>query len=1092
LSAKAPTKWRLTNKGDLLFIVGACAAYLVALRVGVYFDSGTEEIAGFWPAAGVLVAALLLRPKIQPLILAAAFVTNTSVEWFSTGSLADSIGYSLPNLAECWLAAWLIVRLAGPRPTMARLREVIGTVASAMIAGAVGSLWSAGVNRVLGHAATQFSFVWWFADALSILFLVPIAMAISDPLRELPKSRITWASGARVLSLGAALAVAMIVVMRLDIQPEIAAALRPFIVVVPLLWAAVEFETIGVALLALLGASVTIYQTARGSGLFAFTADSRTNAVLRAQLFWATSFTITMVIASILREMNAARKRQGEAEDALRLSEERSRFALESTSDALLDWNLQSGTIYVSSKFFTMLGYEPGEFEPTEAKLRSMIHLEDAATDLRSIATSGQAGVSRIENEYRVQTKQGSWIWIQNRGRFVQRDQDGAPTRFVGALLDITERKQAEDALARSEQQLRLFVQHAPAAIAMFDRDMRYLVVSQRHLQDNHLGEQNLIGRSHYEVIPDLPERWKQVHQRCLNGAVEKNDEDSFLHPDGTEDWVHWEIRPWYTGSGAVGGIILFSELLTEKKKAEKALQRESEFRHVSLESAALGAWDYHFDTGAVFWDERCRNMFGIKQGDQFDYDEATARIHPDDRAATREAVTMVISGANQGYYRREFRVVWEDASVHWVASYGQVYFEGEGANRKAARFLGVNIDITDRKNAEEEKRSLEAQLRQAQKMEAVGRLASGVAHDFNNLLMIIRSYTEILQEKLHASDSLNRYVDEVLKAADRAASLTGQMLAFSRKQMLSPVVLDLNTVVRETGAMLQRLIGEDIEFHLNIEESLWKIQADADQIGQVLMNLSVNARDAMPQGGILTIATSNVTVDESSFGACPSYVAPHDYAQLTITDTGVGMSHEVLEHMFEPFYTTKIVGKGTGLGLSTVYGIVKQSGGYVWATSEPEEGTCFTIYLPRREDHGVVVLPAGVLQPQRGTETLLVVEDEDSLRESICEFLRGLGYTVLSAESGQRALAISQQHAGAIDLLVSDVVMPRMSGGELSQLLEAQRPQLKTVFMSGYSDDAVVRHGVTEAGVLFLQKPFSLSLLARKVRTALESPKAV
>lgn len=1225
MSAPVQAKWRPVNKGDGLFILGACAAYLIALRLGLYFLSGPEEIAAFWPAAGVLAAALLLRRDIQPILLVVALAANLSVEFVSTRSVVDSFAYSLPNLAECWIAAWLIVRLAGPHPTMARLREVIGIATAALIAGATGSFLSAIVARVLGHSATHFSYVWWFADALSILFLVPIAMTFRNPFGELRQSRISWAGGVRVLSLGAALAVAIVVVLRLNIQPEIAAALRPFIVVVPLLWAAVEFETIGVAVLTALGASVTIYQTARGSGLFAFAADSPTNAVLRAQLFWATSFTMTMVIASILREMNAAQHRQGVAENALRASEERSRLALESASDALLDWNLRSGPIYVSPRYFTMLGYEPGEFEPTEERLLSMIYLDDASDSLRHLLISARPGASRVENEYRLQTKQGPWIWIQIRGRVVERDRDGNPARFVAALLDvterrkveeeralleqqlihskerlelaitgvndgiwdwdlrnnasyysprwkqmlgysddevkatrgewkrlthpddfeqawaaqvahtegrtpfyqaefrmlhkdgtyrwilsrglairdrsgravriagshsdITERKRAQEELARSECQLRLFVEHAPAAIAMFDRDMRYLVASRRHISDNHLGNQDVVGRSHYELMPDVPERWKQVHQRCLNGAVEKNEEDIFPHPDGSQDWVHWEVRPWYTATGSIGGIILFSELLTERKKAEEALRRESAFRQVVLEAAALGAWDYHFDTGEVFWDERCRNMYGIQEGEQFDYLAATDRIHPDDRDATREAVSMAIAGVNQGYYRREYRVIWDDGSVHWVASYGQVYFEGE--NRKAARFLGVNIEITDRKNAEEELRSLEAQLRQAQKMEAVGRLASGVAHDFNNLLMIIRSYTEILQDKLHASDSLNRYVDEVLKAAGRAASLTGQMLAFSRKQMLAPVVLDLNAIVQETGKMLQRLIGEDIEFQVHLHEPLWSVQADADQIGQVLMNLSVNARDAMPRGGTLAITTANVTVQESSNGAYPAYVAPLDYVQLTITDTGVGMSSEVLEHMFEPFYTTKTVGKGTGLGLSTVYGIVKQSGGYVWASSEPGRGTCFTIILPRRESQAAAVLAPGVTQPQRGTETLLVVEDEDSLRESICEFLRGLGYTVLSAGSGQRALSICRQHVGVINLLLSDVIMPRMSGGELSQLLEAEHPQLKTIFMSGYSDDAVVRHGVTEAGVVFLQKPFSLSTLARKVRTALESSKA-
>jgi CheY-like chemotaxis protein len=333
---------------------------------------------------------------------------------------------------------------------------------------------------------------------------------------------------------------------------------------------------------------------------------------------------------------------------------------------------------------------------------------------------------------------------------------------------------------------------------------------------------------------------------------------------------------------------------------------------------------------------------------------------------------------------------------------------------------------------------------------------------------MVIRSYTEMMQERLPGGDRLQRNVREVLKAADRAAGLTGQLLAFSRKQILSLVVLDLNTVVADTVKMLKRLIGEDIELRVSPAESLWVVEADPDQIVQVLLNLSVNARDAMPQGGTLTIATRNVTVTEG--------------------DGTFGLRHrnwnskDIQEHIFEPFFTTKGIGKGTGLGLSTVYGIVEQRGGYTWVDSEPEQGACFTIYLPKGRAPISLDGSAEAEQSQRGTETLLVAEDEDALRGAICEFLRGLGYAVLAAGSGQQALAVAKGYNGHLDLLLTDVVMPKMSGRELSQSLTALDPELKTIFMSGYTDDAAVRHGVREAGVVFLQKPFSLSALARKV----------
>jgi CheY-like chemotaxis protein len=326
-----------------------------------------------------------------------------------------------------------------------------------------------------------------------------------------------------------------------------------------------------------------------------------------------------------------------------------------------------------------------------------------------------------------------------------------------------------------------------------------------------------------------------------------------------------------------------------------------------------------------------------------------------------------------------------------------------------------------------------------------------------------------------------------VLKAADRGASLTKQLLAFSRKQVLSPAVLDLNVVVSEAADMLKRLIGENIELHLNSGESLWAVRADPNQIAQVLVNLCVNARDAMPEGGTLTIETRNFTMDDSLVGKYP-YVRVGNYVLLLVTDTGTGISEEVQEQMFEPFFTTKERGKGTGLGLPTVFGIVKQSGGYMWADSEVGRGARFTICLPKVRGVLEADIPAKPELQQKGTGTILVAEDEEALREAMCDYLRSLGYTVLAASSGPHALSLASLHEGHIDLLVTDVVMPKMNGGELSQTLGRLRPDLKTMYMSGYTDDAAVRYCIREEGVAFLQKPFSLAVLARKVHEMLGS----
>jgi nitrogen-specific signal transduction histidine kinase/CheY-like chemotaxis protein len=391
--------------------------------------------------------------------------------------------------------------------------------------------------------------------------------------------------------------------------------------------------------------------------------------------------------------------------------------------------------------------------------------------------------------------------------------------------------------------------------------------------------------------------------------------------------------------------------------------------------------------------------------------------------------------------------------------------------------------EIGDRKQEEAKRRTLEQQLLQSQKMEAVGRLAGGIAHDFNNLLMVIQSYTELLQDSLPAHDAQWNSTQQITKAAERAASLTGQLLAFSRKQVFSPSVLDINEVIAEAAKMLRRIIGEDIELHVNSEEQLWAVKADPDQVVQVLMNLCVNARDSMAQGGTLTIETENVKVGNGHTAGRP-YVSPGEYVSISVADTGVGISKELQDQIFEPFFTTKELGKGTGLGLAMVYGIVKQSGGYIWVDSEVGQGAKFTIYLSRANE-AVTHRTAGVTAGERpqGTETLLVVEDEAALRDVMCDFLKSLGYKVLAAGSGQQALAIFSEENN-IDLLITDVVMPKMSGRELSQMLGALKPTLKSIHMSGYTDDVIFQGG--ELGTTFLHKPFSLGTLACKVRDAL------
>jgi PAS domain S-box-containing protein len=389
------------------------------------------------------------------------------------------------------------------------------------------------------------------------------------------------------------------------------------------------------------------------------------------------------------------------------------------------------------------------------------------------------------------------------------------------------------------------------------------------------------------------------------------------------------------------------------------------------------------------------------------------------------------------------------------------------------------------------ERRALEQQLRQAQKMEAVGRLAGGIAHDFNNLLMVISGYSEFLLAGIGSDPALRGPAQEIANAAERATTLTRQLLAFSRKQMLAPKVVDLNAVVTENLKMLTRLIGEDIDLVMVPSSDIGAVKADPGQIEQVVMNLAVNARDAMPQGGKLTIETANVTLG-ANYARFHSPVKPGDYVMLAISDSGMGMDTETQTHIFEPFYTTKGL-KGTGLGLSTVYGIVKQSEGYIWVYSEPGKGTTFKIYLPRVDSatlHLEASQPAAISeQAGPGRETVLLVEDEETLRQLTRQSLQNQGYSVIDAADGGSALRLSQAHKGPIHLLLTDVIMPGMNGRELANHLSPYRPEMKVLYMSGYTENHIGHNGTLDRGITLLQKPFTLPALNAKVREVLDTP---
>jgi len=482
-----------------------------------------------------------------------------------------------------------------------------------------------------------------------------------------------------------------------------------------------------------------------------------------------------------------------------------------------------------------------------------------------------------------------------------------------------------------------------------------------------------------------------------------------------------------------------------------------------------------HCDGHLVFANPAAADLVGADSPNALLGLPALDLVHPDDREFVKQRIRRN-QDERLSTTTAELRLVRLDGKAVNVESLGMPFT----INGRAAA-LSIVRDVSERKH-------LEQQLAQSQKMDAVGQLAGGVAHDFNNLLTVITSYSALAIGALDPSSPVREDVEEISKAASRAADLTRQLLAFSRKQMLQPVPLDLNQIVTDIDKMLRRLIGEDIELVTACSRSIDLVNADPGQVEQVIVNLAVNARDAMPHGGSLTIETANVALAEA-YMAAHSVVEPGSYVLLAVSDTGSGMDAAVQARVFEPFFTTKPKGQGTGLGLATVYGIVKQSGGYIWLYSELGRGTTFKVYLPRIDAPVESTRPAPVIPASlRGSEAILLVEDQEEVRKLVRRMLEGRGYRVLVAASGHEALRLAEQQAGAIHLLVTDVVMPGMSGREVALLLAPTHPTMKVLYLSGYTDESVVRHGILEPGVAFLQKPFTAETLARKVREVLDS----
>ncbi len=618
-----------------------------------------------------------------------------------------------------------------------------------------------------------------------------------------------------------------------------------------------------------------------------------------------------------------------------------------------------------------------------------------------------------------------------------------------------------------------LLIEHSSDLISLHDRDgiMRYQGPSITPL----LGyrPEDLIGHSVMDYIHPEDSAFTSRSIETIRSRPGSHPpfETRFRHKDGSWRWFEC------TGTNLldrpeIEHVVFNAHDITDRKRATEALRRSEENFRRLIENISDVIAVLRPDGVIVYQSRSVTRVLGYELDDIIGRN-ALEFVHPDDVAE--------IAGAFRSHerepVRREFRFRHKDGSWRFLEAVGSGIFE-DGA---LAGAVVTARDVTDR-------HELEDRLRQAQKLESIGLLAGGIAHDFNNMLTVISGYSDMVLEQLEESSPIRQDVMEISKAAGKAAMLTYQLLAFSRKQVLNPTKVNLNDVVSDVSRMVGRLIGEHITLHLALDPALAMAHADANQIAQVVMNLSVNARDAMRQGGRLTIETTNVVLD-AAYAATHTTAKTGPHVMLAVSDTGVGMDAATQARVFEPFFTTKGVGEGTGMGLATVYGIIKQSGGNIWVYSEPGHGSAFKIYLPASSD---VVAAPGVPDEggmPLGTERVLLVEDETAVRKLAKQVLEACGYTVVEAEDGRRAIELYSSRTEAFDLLLTDVVMPHLSGRALADVLVGTQPGLAVLYMSGYTANAIVHHGVLEAGIHFVQKPFSAKALARAVRAALDAP---
>jgi len=781
----------------------------------------------------------------------------------------------------------------------------------------------------------------------------------------------------------------------------------------------------------------------------------------------------------LLGMLMVSRHRNVRSEDALRNSEERFTFAMDATADGLWDWDVVADSCYFSPGYYRMLGYDPDEFPPSSAFWLTLLHPDDRDRAFAANIDCVENKVESFEVEFRMREKTGGWRWILGRGKAVSRDENGRALRLVGTHVDITERKIAEECLRESEKRYREVFDNSYDGIflieVMEDRRFKLLDINATEARLIGIPVSEARGKCLDEILPsEMVMILEANYRRCVESGGTLSYEEEIDFAAGSTDF-HTTLIPLRDERGRIYRIVGISHDLTKRKMAEEKV-RESErlYRQLfELESDAI--FLINAETGDILEANRTAStLYGYEREDLLRLKNTDLSAEPEEtHRATADKLLIIPTRMHRKKDGTIFPVEITASHFSW---------KGKDVHLAAIR------DISERIRADEERKELMAQLSQSQKMEAVGQLAGGIAHDFNNILTVIFGYAHLLLSKLEMSSPLRHPMEQILSSASRAADLTHGLLAFSRKQILATLPLNIGEVVRDTENMLRMLVREDIDFRVSVTDRTLTVAADRGQIGQMLVNLVTNAVDSMPGGGKLAIDVTGFEMDDL-FVQTHGYGRPGGYAGITVTDNGCGMDTELAKKVFEPFFTTKEVGKGTGLGLSIVYGIVKQHDGFISVESEKDFGSKFRIFLPLAKSATMTGAAAKshTPKPTSGTETILLAEDAEHVRTMTARAYEAAGYRVIEACDGEDAVEKFSQHKQSIDLLVFDVIMPRKDGKSAYEDIKKISPDMKILFVSGHTKDIVITKGVLEEEVFFLAKPFKPYELLHLTREILD-----